>query len=486
MSTRPSSPTSMPPPEADRVARLMGAPSMTPVDGTTDLAIPIDELWRAFDQPRAWSRWNRCFFWAHNRRLRLGDRLVWAFQPLRWFYLYKMFAIARIVELVAEGPRRKVTWEVTALPGFFARHTYHMEDLGGGRTRFGSWEKAMGWSFALMRRFWIAHFRFVCDRSLEGARWLGERFAASGRLDVRTIPRPGRLRRAAGVALAALMVVGLGGGGWFYLSFVRQQVMPLAPGVHLVTGGGGNSLVIEDGGEVMVVDPKFGAGATSLRRWISSHTSGRVSYVVNTHYHYDHTSGNDLYPGATILAHHRVKGLLQRNEPRLLAAHPGIVPTDEVNGSRRLRIGQREVLLVDPGPAHTDGDLVVYLPRERILATGDLFFFTFYPMFDLRPGGASLAGLIAADRALAAGHGGDRIVPGHGPLARAADLEQYARYLELLRDGAVSRLPRRRILPSFHEGHLTWASAASNARDAAALVQASRLTTEENDHAAHR
>jgi hypothetical protein len=66
------------------------------------------------------------FFWMHNRNLVAGQHPIWAFQPIRWWYLYKVWVIANIVEVDKE---RKVTWEVTALPGFYARHTYHMEDL---------------------------------------------------------------------------------------------------------------------------------------------------------------------------------------------------------------------------------------------------------------------------------------------------------------------------------------------------------------------
>ena len=164
---------------ADRRTQLALSDDMTPVAGTTDVAIPIAELWDFFVESRAWPRWNTCFYWVRNERLRLGDTLRWAFEPIRPAYLYKLPASANIVEL---EPRRKVTWEVTVLPGFFARHTYHMEDLGAGRTRFGTWEQAMGASFRLCRWFWVPHFEFVRDRSLEGARMLDERYRQHGEL----------------------------------------------------------------------------------------------------------------------------------------------------------------------------------------------------------------------------------------------------------------------------------------------------------------
>lgn len=161
--------------------KLAKSTDMEPVTGTVDVDIPIDVLWRKFRDAKGWPKWNKCFFWVHNRDLILGKKLVWVFQPLQWWMLYKMPAMAKIVELEEE---RKVTWQVSILPGFYALHTYFMEDIGNGRTRFGSWEKAYGWSFRLMKKFWLAHFTFVKDKSLEGAKYLESVYRRSGNLDL--------------------------------------------------------------------------------------------------------------------------------------------------------------------------------------------------------------------------------------------------------------------------------------------------------------
>jgi hypothetical protein len=162
-----------------RKARLESSTDMAPVQGTVDVSVPIGTLWEAFTHANLWPKWNRCFFWVKNRELVAGRQLIWAFQPIKWYYLYKMFAIAKIVEV---EPGRKVTWQVTAFPGMYARHTYHMEPLSDGRTRFGSWEQAMGWGFRIIRRFWLAHFTFVKDESLIGARRLEEIYKETGSL----------------------------------------------------------------------------------------------------------------------------------------------------------------------------------------------------------------------------------------------------------------------------------------------------------------
>jgi len=160
-------------------AELDRSRDMKPVHGTVDVHVPIDTLWNFFRQASSWPRWNHCFYWVHNRDLVQNQQLIWCFQPIRPWYMYKMPAIAKIVEM---DPPNRVTWHVTALPGFFARHSYLLEDLGDGITRFASWEKAMGAGFRVTKKFWIAHFEFVCRESLEGGKRLESVYRQSGRL----------------------------------------------------------------------------------------------------------------------------------------------------------------------------------------------------------------------------------------------------------------------------------------------------------------
>jgi hypothetical protein len=166
----------------------MAAPEMAPIAGSVEVAVPADVLWECFRHASLWPRWNACFYWVRNRDLVLGADLVWVFEPIRPRYPYKMPAIARIVEVV---PRRRVTWEVTGLPGFFARHTYHVDPVGDDRSRFGSWEQAAGPSFRVLRAFWLAHFAFVRDASLAGARHLETIYQREHELTSRTLSPPG-------------------------------------------------------------------------------------------------------------------------------------------------------------------------------------------------------------------------------------------------------------------------------------------------------
>ena len=461
---------------------LLSSTDMAPVQGTVDVKVPVSVLWEAFTHANWWPRWNKCFFWVHNRDLVLGKKLIWAFQPIRWFYLYKMFAIANIVELKNEG---KVTWEVTALPGFYARHTYHMQDLGDGRTRFGSWEQASGAQikFPLTRKFWVAHFTFVKDRSLEGARYLEQVYQREGKITKDKLkPKRYWLFWLTIIVLLLLLVAG-GIGIWFYETYLRLTQITLAPGVNVVLAGGGNSLIVKDGQELLVIDTKFPPASDWLRKRIANQIGGPVTMVVNTHYHYDHTDGNTNYPGAKIYAYKTVPDLMRKRDGDWWKDHQNGIPTELIDDTRTLSVGSQQIVLTYPGPAHTHGDLWAYLRRgdREIVATGDLVFNTYYPFMDLGEGGEDILGLISSVRSLANKYPNAIFVPGHGPIAAAADLIRYADYLQfvydsvaqarqqgLTEDQAVSRIDLSRWnlsrLASYHNRRLCWSTAEMNIR----------------------
>lgn len=150
---------------------MAASESELPITGEVELDLPLERLWGAFREAEGWPSWNPCFAWVWlpGGELREGAKLVWVFNPIKPGYLYRMPAIATIVELV---PGERVTWEVTALPGFRARHTYSFQATGPARSQFSSWEVAEGPAYRHLRRFWLAHFRYVCRSSLAGAEQL--------------------------------------------------------------------------------------------------------------------------------------------------------------------------------------------------------------------------------------------------------------------------------------------------------------------------
>jgi hypothetical protein len=141
-----------------------------PVEGSVDLEMPVERLWQTFVDVERWREWNPCIWRARVRggELRKGATLAWVFNAIKPAYPYKLPARAQIVEF---EPYDRVTWEVSA-PGFHALHSYRFADRGPDQCRFGSWEVAEGPSYRALRRFWLAHFRYVCRASLAGARGL--------------------------------------------------------------------------------------------------------------------------------------------------------------------------------------------------------------------------------------------------------------------------------------------------------------------------
>ncbi|MGW2248610.1 MBL fold metallo-hydrolase [Kitasatospora sp. NPDC001660] len=399
---------------------------MEPVRGSVELDLSADVLWDVFRRPDRWPWWNACMAWVGTRELSQGGRLVWLFEPLRWWYPYLMPAVATLVE-VDEG--RQVTWEVTAFPGFRARHSYTIEPLGPGRSRFSSWEQAAGPAFRAAEAFWLAHFTFVRNASLQGARLLAARFRQEGRLDPATLPRRRRMPLA-----GARDVLGAA-------DVLRLRYQELAPGVWAVIGGGGNSLVVESLGEVLIVDPKTPPFSRLLSRWIDRELGGRCSTVIDTHHHYDHTFGNPEYDEAAIVAHTSVPHLMLRRDGGFWRRHPAGMPQPEnlVVGTDHLRVGDQDVTVHHLGRAHTVGDLAVHLRRngQDIVATGDVGCPDHYPFLDTGEGGADLPGWAAAAEALAERYPDAVFVPGHGAVGSARELRRGADYLRFLRDSVI-------------------------------------------------
>jgi cyclase len=187
------------------------------------------------------------------------------------------------------------------------------------------------------------------------------------------------------------------------------------------------------------------------RQWVQAirkATRKRVSTLINTHHHVDHTGGNRFFKPATIVSHARCRQalapgfpptpLLQRFMPAFAAEFPNMeVVLPDVTFEDRMVIhdGEREIHLWHPGmTAHTVGDTAVFLPRERVLFTGDIAFHYVTPLaFQGHVGNW----IKAADRLLR--FDADTLVPGHGPIGTRTDLKKMRDYLALVRREARKR-----------------------------------------------
>lgn len=232
--------------------------------------------------------------------------------------------------------------------------------------------------------------------------------------------------------LAAIAAVGL---TIFTAQALAQAVTTASAGgrVSMLMGEGGNVAVSigEDG--TLMVDDQFAYMTESLLMAIEDAGGDEPRYVINTHYHGDHSGGNENLGdiGATILAHHNVRKRLEAGAviaafnveipPKAGSALPAIT----YDGGMTLHMNGEAVRLIHVSNAHTDGDTLVYFTGSNVIHMGDTFFNGFFPFIDTAHGG-SLAGMIAAaDVALNLGDDDTVVIPGHGPLSNKAELKAF-------------------------------------------------------------
>ena len=208
------------------------------------------------------------------------------------------------------------------------------------------------------------------------------------------------------------------------------MVHQLKPNVYWVEGGGGNSGVIVGDKGVIVVDAKTSAaGGKELLDDIAKITPKPVTTVILTHSDGDHVNGLASFPkGITIIAHENNK---KEQETALAAGGRGAPPADHLptqvvsKNKEDLKIDGVKVEVHHWAPAHTSGDLIVYLPSEKIVFTGDVIASTLPdPLIHLEKNGSS-EGWITTAKGIA-GLDADQFVPGHGDVEAKAAIQKRA------------------------------------------------------------
>lgn len=210
------------------------------------------------------------------------------------------------------------------------------------------------------------------------------------------------------------------------------RVIDLGQGVSMLMGQGGNLglSVGEDG--VFLIDDQYATNAAVNLAKIEELAKGKPKYLINTHWHFDHAGGNEVFgkAGATIFASENVRKRLtgevksdSRGAPQVPAAASALPVVTFTTGIDFHLNGQTIRAIRAPLPAHTDGDTFIYFVEADVLHTGDTYMKDRYPFVDTGSGGTQ-AGFIAALEALVKIAGPNtKVIPGHGELATKADLE---------------------------------------------------------------
>ncbi|MCC6318014.1 MAG: MBL fold metallo-hydrolase [Gemmatimonadaceae bacterium] len=223
---------------------------------------------------------------------------------------------------------------------------------------------------------------------------------------------------------------------------VQVRATALAGSVHMLVGSGGNIAVSVGDDAVFIVDDQFAPLTPKIQAAIARLTPKPVRFVVNTHWHFDHTGGNENFgkAGALIVAHDNVRkrmsteqfmAALNRREP---PSPPAALPVVTFSDGVTFHLNGDSVVVTHVPPAHTDGDAVIHFVKANVVHMGDAFNNAGLPFVDLSSGG-SINGIIgAADKVYAMTNDATKIVPGHGPLANRARLRQYRDMLFALRE----------------------------------------------------
>jgi glyoxylase-like metal-dependent hydrolase (beta-lactamase superfamily II) len=224
---------------------------------------------------------------------------------------------------------------------------------------------------------------------------------------------------------------------------IQVRATSVRGNIHLLQANGGNIVVSSGNDGTLIVDDEYAPMTDKVRAAISALTKLPVKFVINTHWHNDHTGGNEAFGlgGALIIAHENSAKRMASDQVMSLygpqaAYQPVGQPKSSFDKSMRLRWNDDTIDLVHLGPAHTDGDAIVFFRKQNVVCTGDLFVGGAFrpPYFDDLNGG-STEGMINAVIALADLIDENTIiVPGHGDLARRADVIEYRSMLMTVRD----------------------------------------------------
>jgi len=223
---------------------------------------------------------------------------------------------------------------------------------------------------------------------------------------------------------------------------VQVRSHPVAGPVHWIEGRGGNLGVSAGEDGLLLIDDQFEDVAPQIQAELDKLSKAPLRFVVNTHWHGDHTGGNVVFGRkAPILAQENVRERLASppadrgpSEPRPAHALPVVTYPQSLS----LHLNGEEVRLVHYPGAHTDGDSVVFFTGSNVVHMGDLFFAGRFPFIDLDSGG-SVRGLERSVTEILEVLADDvKIIPGHGPLSTKEDLRKYR---EMLRE-SIARVEK--------------------------------------------
>ncbi|MFL0086764.1 MBL fold metallo-hydrolase [Tenacibaculum maritimum] len=238
------------------------------------------------------------------------------------------------------------------------------------------------------------------------------------------------------ISVAILCTLGV----WGQKKEVTIETHKVTDKVYMLTGQGGNiGLHIGDEG-VFMVDDQFAPLTPKILAAIKSITKKPVKYLVNTHWHGDHTGGNENMrkEGAVIVSHKNVRRRMSVKQfvrgKEKEAASKEALPVITFTEDMMIHLNGEDMLISHVHNAHTDGDAIVFFMKSNVIHMGDTYFQGKYPFIDLESGGSIQGYINAIDKVLLLANKETKIIPGHRKVSNKKELSSYKEMLVVLRD----------------------------------------------------
>jgi glyoxylase-like metal-dependent hydrolase (beta-lactamase superfamily II) len=226
----------------------------------------------------------------------------------------------------------------------------------------------------------------------------------------------------------------------------KISVEPIRRNISVLDGSGGNIAVLTGRDGKVLVDAGFSVSKTGISRALQSVGSEPIKHLINTHWHTDHTDGNEWLhaAGATITAqentrkHLSVATRVEGWSYTFAAAPAGALPTEVFATEHKLHCNDTGIEMKYYPPAHTDCDISVYFIEADVLHVGDTWWNGVYPFIDYSTGGSIDGSIRAAERNIADVTEKTIVIPGHGPVGGKAGLVEFRDMLVTIRDNVAT------------------------------------------------
>ena len=243
-------------------------------------------------------------------------------------------------------------------------------------------------------------------------------------------------------------------------SKVEIKVQKVAGTVYMLQGAGGNIGVSVGDDGIVIVDDEFAPLAPKIKAALKSITDKPVRFVINTHYHGDHTGGNAQFSGdaTPIIAHENVRKRLQEGQSTGPAKAPPApkeaLPVITFNDRATVHLNGEDIRAIHFPAGHTDSDAVIFFPQSNVVHMGDDFVTYGFPFVDVQ-GGGSVTGMIAGVQKVISTVPADvKIIPGHGDLCSLDDMRKYVQMLTDTRALVADAIQKGMTVDQMKQAHI--------------------------------